>query len=62
MLKDVKPEVPCSEVPGRFDWIDSVIVTAIRQGHWLLISRANFCRFDIMIYCVFDKCMYTMVI
>ncbi len=49
MLEDMKPELLCSEMPRRFEWIDSVIVTAVRQGYWLLISHANFCRCDILI-------------
>ena len=29
---------------GRFEWIDSVLVTALQEGHWLLIDNVNFCR------------------
>ena len=50
MLEDIKSDFLCSEIPGRFEWIDSVLVTAIRQGHWLLISHANFCRCDYAMY------------
>ena len=50
MLEDIKSDFLFSEIPGRFEWIDSVLVTAIRQGHWLLISHANFCRFDFTVY------------
>jgi midasin len=28
---------------GQFEWVDSVLVTAVRCGHWLCISNANFC-------------------
>ncbi|GFQ86921.1 midasin [Trichonephila clavata] len=28
---------------GQFEWIDSVLVTAVAEGHWLLIDNANFC-------------------
>jgi midasin (ATPase involved in ribosome maturation) len=31
---------------GQFEWVDSVLVTAVRCGHWLCISNANFCRLD----------------
>ena len=30
---------------GQFHWVDSVLVKALREGHWLLISNANFCRY-----------------
>ena len=56
VLEDVKSDFICSEIPGRFEWIDSVLVTAIRQGHWLLISHANFCRYDL---CVVIVSMHT---
>ena len=29
---------------GQFEWIDSVLVKALEQGHWLLIDNVNFCR------------------
>ena len=44
MLEDVNSDFLSGEIPGRFEWIDSVLVTALRRGHWLLISHANFCR------------------
>ncbi|GFS38673.1 midasin [Nephila pilipes] len=28
---------------GQFEWIDSILITAVTQGHWLLIDDANFC-------------------
>ncbi|XP_023209806.1 midasin-like [Centruroides sculpturatus] len=28
---------------GRFEWIDSILVTAIKKGYWLLIDDVNFC-------------------
>ena len=30
--------------PGQFEWVDSSMVKALKLGHWLLISNANFCR------------------
>ena len=29
---------------GSFEWIDSVLVKALQEGHWLLIDNVNFCR------------------
>jgi hypothetical protein len=29
---------------GRFEWIDSILVRCLRDGHWLLIDNVNFCR------------------
>ena len=29
---------------GQFEWVDSVLVKALRAGHWLLIDNINFCR------------------
>ena len=31
---------------GRFEWIDSILVKALQDGHWLLIDNVNFCRFN----------------
>ncbi|KAG8189748.1 hypothetical protein JTE90_012923 [Oedothorax gibbosus] len=28
---------------GRFEWVDSILIHAVSQGHWLLIDDANFC-------------------
>ncbi len=30
---------------GRFEWVNSLLVEAVKNGHWLLISHANFCRY-----------------
>jgi midasin (ATPase involved in ribosome maturation) len=30
---------------GKFEWIDSILVKCLREGHWLLIDNVNFCRF-----------------
>ena len=38
--------------PGRFEWIDSTLVTALRNGHWLMITHANFCRLDTVQYMI----------
>ena len=32
------------DTTGQFEWVDSVLVRALKYGHWLLISNANFCR------------------
>ena len=41
---------------GQFEWVDSLLVQAITQGHWMLLSHANFCRYMkctcIMLYAV----------
>ena len=29
---------------GQFEWVDSVLVTALRCGHWLFITNCNFCK------------------
>ena len=46
MLEDMNMNFVSSGKSGRFEWIDSVLVMALRRGHWLLISHANFCRYD----------------
>lgn len=28
---------------GTFEWVDSVLVKALQNGHWLLIDNVNFC-------------------
>ena len=30
---------------GQFEWVDSLLVQAMKHGHWLVISHANFCRY-----------------
>ena len=32
-----------ANVAGRFEWINSVLVDSIEQGHWVLLDNANFC-------------------
>lgn len=29
---------------GTFEWVDSILVTALQKGQWLLIDNVNFCR------------------
>lgn len=29
---------------GQFEWVDSVLVTALHYGHWICITNANFCK------------------
>ncbi|ELT89072.1 hypothetical protein CAPTEDRAFT_156074, partial [Capitella teleta] len=36
------------EQGGRFEWIDSVLVQALQQGHWLLIDNVNFCSASVL--------------
>ncbi len=33
-----------SDTAGQFEWVDSVLVRALKYGHWLLVSNANFCK------------------
>ena len=34
-----------SDAAGQFEWVDSVLVRALKYGYWLLISNANFCKY-----------------
>ena len=29
----------------QFEWVDSPLVSALREGHWLILSNANFCKY-----------------
>ena len=29
---------------GQFEWVDSVLVTALRYGHWLCVTNCNVCK------------------
>ena len=31
---------------GQFEWVESLLVSALTNGYWLLISNANFCRYS----------------
>ena len=37
---------------GTFEWVDSLLVKALRKGHWLLIDNVNFCRYVWLFHCV----------
>ena len=43
-LRKLTERVKSDDCSGQFHWVDSVLVKALREGHWLLISNANFCR------------------
>lgn len=43
-LSSLCERVKGSAEQGQFEWVDNVLVKALEQGHWLLISHANFCR------------------
>lgn len=30
---------------GQFEWVDGILVTALKKGHWLLLKNANLCRY-----------------
>ncbi|XP_064402600.1 midasin-like isoform X2 [Halichondria panicea] len=42
-LESLRKKISGSESSGQFEWVDSVLVEAVKYGHWLLISHANFC-------------------
>ncbi|KAH9525004.1 AAA ATPase midasin [Bulinus truncatus] len=33
---------------GTFEWVDSVLVRALQDGHWLLIDNVNFCSASVL--------------
>ena len=33
-----------SGLPGRFDWVDGPLVSAMKTGHWMLLDNANLCN------------------
>lgn len=37
-------KIETCDVSGQFEWVDSILVKAVKYGHWLMISHANFCR------------------
>ena len=41
---------------GTFEWVDSLLVKALRSGDWLLIDNVNFCR--LVISCCFLMCFF----
>lgn len=43
-LESLCKRISGSESSGQFEWVDSALVEAVKYGHWLLISHANFCR------------------
>ena len=36
--------VLANPVTGRFEWVDGVLIRAMKEGHWLLIDNVNFCN------------------
>ena len=44
-LARLSERIRSDDCSGQFYWVDSVLVKALREGHWLLISNANFCRY-----------------
>ena len=47
-LKDKLTQLQSSastDVGGKFVWVDSILVRALQQGHWLLVDNVNFCRY-----------------
>ena len=41
----------------QFEWVDSTLVTALKEGHWLVVSNANFCRYVSTVEKSFGKCI-----
>ncbi|GFO05691.1 midasin-like [Plakobranchus ocellatus] len=33
---------------GAFEWVDSLLVTALKNGHWLLVDNVNFCSASVL--------------
>lgn len=46
-VDDIGPSETSTDLPAssgaRFEWVDGQLVTALRQGHWLLLDNANLC-------------------
>ena len=38
-------QVKDGDYAGQFEWVDSILVRALKYGHWLFISNANLCRY-----------------
>ena len=43
-LSDFSSRLNDLDTAGQFEWVDSVLVRALKYGHWLLISNANLCK------------------
>ena len=43
-VSSLASRVQDADSAGQFEWVDSVLVTALKYGHWLCITNANFCR------------------
>jgi hypothetical protein len=37
-----------SDARGQFEWMDSVLVSALENGHWLLIDNVNLCSSSVL--------------
>jgi len=33
---------------GAFTWVDSLLVTSLTHGHWLLVDNVNFCSASVL--------------
>jgi midasin len=37
-----------AETGGKFEWVDSVLVAAVRHGHWVCITNCNVCNASVL--------------
>ena len=40
----LKDRIQQGDSGGQFEWVDSVLVTSLRHGHWLCITNCNVCK------------------
>jgi midasin len=40
----LKDRIQQGDSGGQFEWVDSVLVTSLRHGHWLCITNCNVCN------------------
>ena len=49
-LSVLTDQVKDGDSAGQFEWVDSVLVRALKYGHWLFISNANLCRYVMYVH------------
>ncbi|KNC81071.1 hypothetical protein SARC_06594 [Sphaeroforma arctica JP610] len=45
---DALATLDATHVRGSFEWVDGILVRALKEGHWLLIDNANLCSPSVM--------------